>query len=143
MITAGPHPRTSTSDRRPAIGATTSEIDKNAVRDGAIPAARSRLSIGADIACAVLFIAVGASAAFPLVWGLALHQTPLAISGGCGEAMCLIALLNRVFAPAAAQQRFVPFLAALEMRPWVLAVCLALMATSAATLLSYWPDISG
>lgn len=140
MITAGPHPRTSTSDRARTIGA--AKPDSAIVTVAQASATRSHLSIIADLACVGLFLAVGASAAFPVVWGLALHQTPLAISGGCGELMCVIALLNRAFAPAAAQERFVPFLAALEERPWILAICLALMVTSAATLFTYWPIIA-
>lgn len=143
MITAGPHSRTSASDHLPTLGENRSDTDASRAETRVLPAVRSRTSICADIACVVLFLGIGASAAFPLVWGLALHQTPLAVSGGCGEAMCLIALLNRIFAPAPARERSVPFLAALEMRPVVLGLCLALMATSAATLITYWPAIPG
>lgn len=141
MITTGPHPRTSTSDRARSIGA--AKPASASVTAAEISATRSHLSIIADVTCAVLFLAVAVSAALPLVWGLALHQTPLAISGGCGEAMCVIALLNRIFAPVAARKRFVPFLAALEERQWILVLFLALMATSAATLISNWPGNSG
>lgn len=142
MITAGSHPRASSSDRaRTIAGTTAGSVTPGAALPLAL-ATRSYLSVVADLACAVLFLAVGVSAAFPVVWGLALHQTPMAISGGSAELMCLIALLNRVFAPAAAKERAVPFLAALEERPWLLALCLALAAISALTLITYWPGTS-
>jgi len=143
MITAGRHPRTSTSDRSPTIGGTTPDPGNASAADPSIPATRSRLSASMDIACAVLFVAVGVSAAIPLVWGLALHQTPLAVSAISGELMCVLALLNRWFAPLAAKPRSIPFLAALEERPWVLVACLVCAATSAATLITYWPGTAG
>jgi len=119
------------------------EVGKISAVDPSIAEPRSRLSIAADIACAVLFVAVGAAATFPLVWGLALHQTPLAVSATSAEVMCVLALLNRLFAPPAAKARAIPFLAALEERPWVLVLCLACAATSAATLITYWPGTTG
>lgn len=139
MITAGSHARSSTSDRAPTTGATTPDGGTTA----AVPAARSRLGISADIACSVLFIALGVSAAFPLVWGLALHQAPLAVSAISAELMCVLVLLNRLFPPPAARLGTIPFLVALEERPWVLIACLVCAATSAATLITYWPGAAG
>lgn len=141
MITAGPHPRSSTSGRSPSAGATTP--DAVGTTAAAPPAARSRLSLYADIACSVLFVALGVSAAFPLVWGLALHQTPLTVSAISTELMSVLVLLNRLFPPPAARLGAIPFLTALEERPWVLIACLVCAATAAATLITYWPATAG
>lgn len=143
MITAGRHPRASTSGRSPTIGGTPPDVDSTIVAHQPLPAVRTRLSVITDLACGVLFVAVCVSAAFPLVWGLALRQAPMAVSGGSAELMCLIALLNRVFAPVAAKERAVPFLAALEERPWILGACLALAVISVLTLITCWPGTSG
>ena len=142
MITAGRHPRASTSDRSRTIGGAIAGRSNPDAATQPVPATDARLRVITDIACTGLFVAVGVSAGFPLVWGLALHQTPMAVSGGCAELMVLVALLNRVFAPAEAKERAVPFLAALEERSWVLLVCLALAATSAVTLITCWPGTS-
>ncbi|HEX3132853.1 MAG TPA: hypothetical protein VHX44_04630 [Planctomycetota bacterium] len=143
MITAGHRPQPAASD----LGnlSSTAPVADSAAVTTTTPAAtpRSGLSVLADRACAGVFVAVGASAGFSLVWGLALHQAPMAVSGGCAEVMCLIALLNRVFAPGSAKERAVPFLAALEERLWVLLSCLALAASSALTLMTYWPGTAG
>lgn len=140
MITAGSQTRRSTSDHAPTTDAVTPEASSTT---GAVPAVRSRLSVTVDIACSVLFIALGVAAAFPLVWGLALHQTPLAVSAISAELMCVLVLLNRLFPPPAARLGTVPFLAALEERTWVLISCLICAATSAATLITYWPGTAG
>lgn len=141
MITADHHPRASTSDRAPTLGATLP--DAAGTPTATVTVSRSRLHLAVDLSCAVLFVGLGAAAAFPLVWGLALHQAPLTVSAVSAELMCLAALLNRWFAPAAAKPRAVPFLAALEERPWVLITCLACAATSLATLITCWPGANG
>ncbi len=143
MIIAGPHQRTAASDQSSTSGGAAPNDGKVSAIAPSIAPPRSLLSISADITCAVVFVAVGVSAAFALVWGLALHQTPLAISAISAEVMCLLALLNRLFTPPAARPRAIPFLAALEERPWVLVLCLACAATSAATLIAYWPSTTG
>jgi hypothetical protein len=104
---------------------------------------RSLFGVLADALCGLLFLASGGSAALPVVWGLVLHQPPLALCGGCALLMCALALLNRLFAPAAARARTVPFLAALEERPWVLAACLALGIAALAILAAWWPRAAG
>jgi hypothetical protein len=103
------------------------------------PLTRPRLALVSDVTGGVVVLALGAAAGFPLVWGLALHQTPMAVSAGCVELLCAIVLLNRCFAPATTRTHAVPFLAALEERPWILALCLGLALTSAVTLAAYWP----
>lgn len=100
---------------------------------------RSRVRLASDLVGLALLIAVGSAAAIPLIWGLGLHLLPMVIGGLCGELLCLLVLGNRLLAPRGARQRSVPFYAALEERPAVVAVFLILAVTSALTLLSYWP----
>jgi hypothetical protein len=104
---------------------------------------RPLLGTLADALCGLLFLASGGSAALPVVWGLVLHQPPLALCGGCALLMCALALLNRLFAPPAARAGAVPFLAALEERPWVLGACLALGIAALAILACWWPRAAG
>lgn len=104
---------------------------------------RPRLAILSDVICSVVVLALGTAAGFPLVWGLALHQTPMAVSAGSTGLLCVVVLLNRCFAPAAARTHAVPFLAALEERPSVLALCLVLALVSVITLIACWPGVSG
>jgi hypothetical protein len=86
-----------------------------------------------------IFLAAAGAGCFPLIWGLALHQAPLAASGACFVAMGAIALLNRICAPPAARHRPAPCLAALTARPWVLLLCLSLMGAAVVTLVTWWP----
>jgi hypothetical protein len=138
MITADRHDRSSSGVDAP----TASGLPSAHPGLSAAERLRSRIRLFADLACVAVFLGVGVAAGFPLVWGLALHQPPMAISAGCAEAMCAIALLNRVFAPGVARERLVPFLAALEERPLILLTCLALAGCSAVTLITYWPATS-
>lgn len=132
MITAGnPHD----SDRAAAVG----RVRTMPASDPLPIPTRSVLATCTDVLCCVLTVVAAGAAAMPVLWGLALHQPPLAISGGCGVAMCLIALFNRLLAPPAARQRAVPFLAALEERHAVLLTCMALGGTALLVLLTWWP----
>lgn len=130
-----------TADQRPASAGAPVQVPPraDAVRQPPLAAPRPLLGVCADALCCVLFLACGGSAALPVMWGLALHQPPLAAAGGCAALMCAVALLNRLLAPAAARARAVPFLAALEERPWVLAACLALGAAAILVLATWWP----
>lgn len=130
-----------TADQRRASAGTTVQAQLQPAR-AQLPAAttpRPLLGVCADVLCSLLFLACGGSAALPVMWGLALHQPPLTAAGGCAVLMCAAALLNRLLAPPAARARAVPFLAALEERPWVLAACLALGTAAILVLATWWP----
>jgi hypothetical protein len=138
MITADRHARKS-SEPAPRGAASPAVVRPPA----STATVRPRLAIISDIVCGVMVLALGVSAGFPLVWGLALHQTPMAVSAGCTELLCAVVLLNRCFAPVVTRTHAVPFLTALEERPWILALCVGLALASLITLITYWPGISG
>lgn len=140
MITADRHARKPSSGSLPVRGVTSPILSVTSRTDGhPQSSARPRAAVISDVLGTLMLLALGTAAAFPLVWGLALHQTPMAVSAGCTDLLCVIVLLNRCFAPATTRTHAVPFLTALEERPWVLAVCLALALTSALTLATCWP----
>lgn len=138
MITADGPARKSTSGALPARNQPAASAPPVGTRDAGV-GPRPLSALVSDVVCTLVLLALGVSAGFPLVWGMALHQTPMAVSAGCTELLCAIVLLNRCFAPAATRTHAVPFLTALEERPWVLALCLVLALASALTLATYWP----
>jgi hypothetical protein len=139
MIAADRHARKSTSGPLPIhrAGTSSARVPQRADQASIIP--RSRSTLVSDLVCAVVLLALAAAVAIPLVWGLALHQTPLAVSAGCAELLCAIVVLNRIFAPASTRGHLVPFLSALEERPWIMVLCLGLALTSALILITSWP----
>ena len=134
MIAAGRHPAVTTHRMPPNIRAER-ERDE-ASEPSAMP---SRLGSVADICCCLAAFAGIGSGALPLLWGLVLHDPPLAASGACASLVCVITLVNRLFAPATARRRAVPYIAALDERPLVTAVCFALGVCAFSLLFAYWP----
>jgi hypothetical protein len=140
MITADRHARKPSSGALP-VHKVALPVIPPANGPSTVPStlARPPAAVISDVLCTAVVLALGASAGFPLMWGLALHQTPMAVSAGCTELLCLVVLLNRCFAPVSTRTHVVPFLTALEERPVVLAFCLGLALTSGVILLTCWP----